>query len=314
MTSDLHDILQKTYKIDLHQSLGKYSVDQDAFVMNIISKSLPCKDDDNVCSTVKALSEMSHSSNGFWFKDVPFRVRNDEIYIFDQRVCNPTLELVLRVKKDLASNLEPTQNELYLIFNPKDSLTNDYVKTKDVALVIVDQSTHKTLYVIKFSNFDEKKAWKNKAEFQQSIPSTNTQQTDGQNTQALIDLGNNMKNSGKFQEAIDAYQKVLQLTPNNDEVAVDIGNCYLAMKMRETAMESYKKAISINPNNYRAHWDLGLIFIVQGREAEARGEMKKAIEIISNMPDTDKSKQIMEEIKGKLNKLQERIADEASKK
>jgi tetratricopeptide (TPR) repeat protein len=188
---------------------------------------------------------------------------------------------------------------IYLIFNPKDSLTNDYVKTKDVALVIVDQSTHKTLYVIKFSNFDEKKAWKNKAEFQQSIPSTNTQQTDGQNTQALIDLGNNMKNSGKFQEAIDAYQKVLQLTPNNDEVAVDIGNCYLAMKMRETAMESYKKAISINPNNYRAHWDLGLIFIVQGREAEARGEMKKAIEIISNMPDTDKSKQIMEEIKGK---------------
>lgn len=315
MKNDLNKMLQKTYKINLNRSLGTYDTKEKAFIIGY--NSLPCGDSDLEQSREEAMRESSNSSDGFWFDDVPFRVYKETGYLLGSRYCILHHELVLHFDKEVASQLESTSNQVYLVFNPKDSLKNNYVETKDVALVVVNNSTKKTLYAVKFSNFDEKTTWRKKNNLLQEkqLSTSNIQQppTGAQNIQPLIELGNTMKDSEKFQEAIDAYQKALELNPNNDEVLVDLGTCYGRIKMHDMAIDSYKKAISINPNNYRGHWNIGItLLFIKGDDKEGRKEVEEAIRIVSNMPDTNKSKEILADLNEKLESVKAKMEQQSS--
>lgn len=56
-----------------------------------------------------------------------------------------------------------------------------------------------------------------------------------------------------FEEAINNYNKVLQLDPNNYSAALFIGDSYFAGKKFDLAREWYEKAIAIDPNRETAY-------------------------------------------------------------
>lgn len=140
MKKDLNIISQRTYRMCFHQ-IEAYNIEEKAFTI-----SVPFGD----------IKKGKFKMKGFLF-DVPWtNARHPFLNINIPQILIPV------GKKD-ASNLEPILlgKQPCLIFNIIPSLVNDlYFETKDIGLVVVDPSNNKTLYAVKFSDFDEKKVWK----------------------------------------------------------------------------------------------------------------------------------------------------------
>jgi tetratricopeptide (TPR) repeat protein len=130
--------------------------------------------------------------------------------------------------------------------------------------------------------------------------------------------GVKLLNSGKYDEAISAFQKALQADPNLAEVRYDmgiayerkgdpveaqkqyqeaiqlkkdfgeaylsLGNSYLAEKKFDQANEALSKATQLMPQNYDAFYNLGASYANLMKYTEAEAAFKKAIEISPNEP------------------------------
>jgi Flp pilus assembly protein TadD len=83
--------------------------------------------------------------------------------------------------------------------------------------------------------------------------------------EAWSNLGNEFRNSERFEEAIECYQKALQLRPNFADA-----QCNLGVALQETrptlqpAIEAFEKAIAMDPNFATAHWNLGFSLLLLG--------------------------------------------------
>ena len=74
-----------------------------------------------------------------------------------------------------------------------------------------------------------------------------------------LDLGNIYFDTGKYQEAIRAYEKYLSLNPNNTDVWTDLGVMYRRSKNPAEAISSFDKAIELNPQHEQARFNKGVV-------------------------------------------------------
>jgi tetratricopeptide (TPR) repeat protein len=121
---------------------------------------------------------------------------------------------------------------------------------------------------------------------------------DPKNLNALVELGNSLMDSGRFPEAVDAYQKALALDPKNTDVRVDMGTCYRSAGQPEKAAEEYKKAIASNPGHPNAHRNLGIVlaFDLKNKQ-EAIKEFEEYLRVAPAAPDAEKTSQLIAELK-----------------
>ncbi len=75
-----------------------------------------------------------------------------------------------------------------------------------------------------------------------------------------IGLGNAYFDTGKYQNAIAAYQKVLALDPTNYDVMTDMGVAYNALNQNDKALEIFKKVTGAKPDHAMAWFNLGVIY------------------------------------------------------
>jgi tetratricopeptide (TPR) repeat protein len=90
---------------------------------------------------------------------------------------------------------------------------------------------------------------------------------------------------GKYQEAINAWLKENELTPNRANVNNNIGIGYRKLKDFKTAMEYHRKAIEIDPKYGHAHYCMGLVYYELKNYEEAASAFQKAAEL--NVNDID---------------------------
>lgn len=69
----------------------------------------------------------------------------------------------------------------------------------------------------------------------------------------------NLKNS-KSNEAIEIYDQIIKIDPNNYEAQNNLGVIYNQRGEKEKAINYYKKAVEINPDFIKGHSNLALIF------------------------------------------------------
>ncbi|MGW8178724.1 MAG: tetratricopeptide repeat protein [bacterium] len=121
-----------------------------------------------------------------------------------------------------------------------------------------------------------------------------------ENVDAWIKLGNIFMDTGKFQEAVDAYGAALAIDPKNVNVRVDMGTCYRSLGDPVRAVEEYRKAIAVKPDHVYAYKNLGVVlaFDLQ-RNAEAIKAFREYLKLAPNAPDALQISNLIDELKKK---------------
>ena len=91
--------------------------------------------------------------------------------------------------------------------------------------------------------------------------------------------GNQDLYKSKFDKAIEAYEKAIEIKPDKDEAYYAIGVVYTNLSKFEKAIEAYEKAIKIKPDKYEAYYSIGVAYASSNKFKEAIKAYKKAIEI-----------------------------------
>lgn len=117
---------------------------------------------------------------------------------------------------------------------------------------------------------------------------------DPKSADALIKLGNLLMDNSRFAEAVDAYGKALEITPNDVNVRVDMGTCYRRLGKLDITVQEYRKALAIDPNHLNAHLNLAVVLAYDFNDKKGGiAELEKYLELAPNAPNVP---QIKEEI------------------
>jgi len=111
-------------------------------------------------------------------------------------------------------------------------------------------------------------------------------------------LGDALMDSGRFSDAIDAYQKSLDIDPKNVNVRVDMGTCYKNISKPDRALEEYRKALKIDPNHPYAHRNSGVVLANDlNDKAQAIKEFERYLEVSPNAPDAPQIRNKIEQLR-----------------
>jgi tetratricopeptide (TPR) repeat protein len=78
-------------------------------------------------------------------------------------------------------------------------------------------------------------------------------------------------------QAVEAYQKVLELNPSAAGALVNLGTIYYRQRRFDEAQDYYRKAIEADPQYPLAQFNLGNLYDEQGRVKEAHEHYKRAL-------------------------------------
>jgi len=86
-------------------------------------------------------------------------------------------------------------------------------------------------------------------------------------------------NETNFEEAIKAYNKVIELEPNFAKAYLYLGDCYFRLKQYENALPYFKKATRIDPQNPQAWAFRGDACLYLGDLKSGRSCYRKAVDL-----------------------------------
>ena len=102
------------------------------------------------------------------------------------------------------------------------------------------------------------------------------------NWETLKELGNKYFREKKYEEALNYYNKALDLNDNIEVLHSNKGTCLKCLQNFKGAEMEYIKAIQINPNNAKTFNRLASIYLITGDLAEAYNIQQKALKLDNN--------------------------------
>lgn len=114
-------------------------------------------------------------------------------------------------------------------------------------------------------------------EFQRAV------QLDPKNEEGIRGVADAFAKLGNAAQAEEAYRKAISLRPNYWGVYSWLGTFYYDRGRYEDAVDQFKRVIELAPLNYRGYSNLGAMLIAQGRYPEAIDTLSKSIEIRPNL-------------------------------
>ena len=99
-------------------------------------------------------------------------------------------------------------------------------------------------------------------------------------SKAWTSLGNLYFDTGMAKEAISAYERSLQLAPDNPDVLTDLGIMHRDAGNFSKAVECFRKASALNPRHENALFNIGVVFYHDLRQKEdAERAWRRLLEI-----------------------------------
>ncbi len=92
-------------------------------------------------------------------------------------------------------------------------------------------------------------------------------------------LGNVFVSTGRYEDAVQEFQRSLALDHNNDETLRALAGAYQKLGKPAAAEDAYRKAVSLRPNYWGVYSDLGWFYNNQARYSEAAEMFEKAIQL-----------------------------------
>jgi tetratricopeptide (TPR) repeat protein len=103
--------------------------------------------------------------------------------------------------------------------------------------------------------------------------------TTGESLFARNNLGNALAAQGRFEEAMEQFQRALKIDPNDADAVYNLGNALAQQGNFEVAGKQLQHALEINPGHAMAAYDLGNVRARQGRFEEAIDQFQRALKI-----------------------------------
>jgi Flp pilus assembly protein TadD len=94
-------------------------------------------------------------------------------------------------------------------------------------------------------------------------------------------------NAGEYEEAVKAFEVVLEADSEQPSVWSNAGACYLRLKQFDEAVKAYEEAIALEPENSGHYQNLGAVYAAKGDPEKARENYEKAASMSSELSPTD---------------------------
>jgi tetratricopeptide (TPR) repeat protein len=117
---------------------------------------------------------------------------------------------------------------------------------------------------------------------------------DPQNAEYQTEIGNIYYDLGRYQNAVDAYEKSLKLQPRNPGVSTDAATCYHNIGQDDKALELLDEVLRFSPNFAQALFNKGVI-LINGKRDVAAG-IAAWEELLRTNPDFPQKAEIEEQI------------------
>ena len=89
---------------------------------------------------------------------------------------------------------------------------------------------------------------------------------------------------GNWDEAINNYQRALQITPDQPDILDNLGFAFAAKKQFADAIANFEAALKLNPDSADAHNNLATVLFIQQRFDEAIRHYREALRITPDDP------------------------------
>ncbi|MBE3587329.1 MAG: tetratricopeptide repeat protein [Thermoanaerobacteraceae bacterium] len=111
------------------------------------------------------------------------------------------------------------------------------------------------------------------------------------------------QDAGKIEQAVQAYQKALQLDPSSSEIRVNLALDQFLLGQYDQAADNLKEEISRNPGNALAHYYYGQVLALgKGDYRKGIEELQKYVDLAKDGDDVAKAKQMIQEWQAHLKK------------
>ncbi len=100
--------------------------------------------------------------------------------------------------------------------------------------------------------------------------------------EAHYNVGNVQSDAGKLQEAIAHYERAIQIDPRYAAAYNNLGNALLKLGRVQDAIARFEQAVQFKPNMVEAHYNLANVLLDEDRVQEAIGQYEQALQIKSN--------------------------------
>ncbi len=83
-------------------------------------------------------------------------------------------------------------------------------------------------------------------------------------------------------EAVEQYERATRSDPNNPELFMDLGAAYYIAHRWDDAIGAFEKAVQLKPDLGHAHYYLGVLYSAKGNKERAIDELNKVLQMSSN--------------------------------
>jgi tetratricopeptide (TPR) repeat protein len=97
-----------------------------------------------------------------------------------------------------------------------------------------------------------------------------------QSVQTYIDQGIKHSQEGRYDQALQAFDRALKLKPKDPALITYKGIVYYAKGQNDRALPLFEEAIRLNPNFGRAYYQRGMIYYNQEKYDQALTDISKA--------------------------------------
>jgi tetratricopeptide (TPR) repeat protein len=101
--------------------------------------------------------------------------------------------------------------------------------------------------------------------------------------EAMYELGVAMQQAGKLEEAVDAYNRAVQLDLKYADLHFNLARAYAAQGKSDAAIIEYRRALDITPEDAEVHSSLASILASRNRLDESLPHYRQALELAPNL-------------------------------